>query len=157
MVKTISFCYGNMSHAKRQHVSSFVKHQSTEKAIICPHLKINYFKFLDLVIFELEYICSHLVRIRTSSYVCMLCLFVCYYNKMKISVQEVYRRKDRQHEDFFLRTFKTNSWELDFLEFFITKFLVTYFLELTGRLLIYCWHLEFSLHISDSIYISRLL
>ena len=43
-------------------------------------------------------------------------------------------------EGFFLGTFRTNSWELNILR---TKFIMTYFLELTGRLLIYCWCLEF--------------
>ena len=43
-------------------------------------------------------------------------------------------------EGFFLGTFRTNSWELNFLR---TKFFETYFLELTGRLLKYCWFLVF--------------
>ena len=43
-------------------------------------------------------------------------------------------------EGFFLGTLRTNSWELNFSR---TKFLELIFLELTGRLLIYCWCLEF--------------
>ena len=50
------------------------------------------------------------------------------------------------NECFFLETFITNSWELYFSR---TKFFETYFLELTGRLLIYCWCLEFWIFIEN--------
>ena len=59
-------------------------------------------------------------------------------------------------EGFFLGTFRTNSWELNFLR---TKFFMTCFLELTGRLLICGWCLgsELSTKIQLYTYLIRLV
>ena len=61
-------------------------------------------------------------------------------NKVISITQTEYNYK--RHEGFVLGTFRTNSLEHNFLR---TKFFETYFLELAGRLLIYCWCLEFCL------------